>query len=190
MHQVFSVVTKDSNGDEKKREIAILHWTGRENPYYLLHRLGVEYAMSPEGTHLRNTGLTYGELFEYLTPEKLDPHGMQILWPDREAVQLADGRKIVSSYEIQSHLEAQIQEREREYQREKQVKEIAGRYARRLEHLRDTGHPVISTWAPDVIVNRAITWAYLYVRSTGKEDINPVLVWKNYKKGVNGKTYA
>lgn len=136
-------------------------WSTDDNP----HRLGVEYAMSPEGRKLRNVGLTYGELFEHLSPELLAPLGMQIVWPDREAVHLADDRQIVSCYEIQSHLEARARKRQRECQREKRVKETAERYARKLEHLKASAHPAISTWAPDVIVSRAISWAYQFVRN-------------------------
>ena len=163
MHQVFSIATKD--GDEMKREIAILRWNGSENPYHALHKLGVEYAMSPDGAKVRGTGLTFGALFEHLTPEMLAPYGIEIMWPDREAVRLEDGRQIVSCYEIQSHLEARAQERQRTFNWERKLRETSEKFARKLERLKTEGHPVLSTWDASRICGRAISWAYQYTKA-------------------------
>ena len=162
MYQVFSVPSK--NGDEKKREIAILHWEKTKNPYYVLHKLGLEYALSPKGEHLRGTGLSYGELFNYLTPEMLAPYDIEIMWPEREAARLENSRQVVTCFEIWSHLDAQVDNRIQT----QRIQEVAGRYARKLERLKAEQHPVISTWEIDAIVSRAISWAGQCTRIKGQ----------------------
>ena len=158
MYLIFNVAVAP-----EQRETVMLVCPGDKNPYHALHRLGVEYAMSPEGAKVRSTGLTFGELFAHLTPEMLAPYGIEIMWPEREAVKLDDQRQIVSCYEIWSHYEARGRERDRECK----AREAAERYARRLERLKADGHPVICTWDSGRISGRAISWAYQYVRSEG-----------------------
>lgn len=167
MHQVFSVETKD--GDETKSETAILYWVRHANPYHALHKLGVEYALSPAGVKVRCTGLTFAELLNRLTPEMLAPYGLEIIWPEREAVTLGAGRQIVSTYEIQSHLEARERERQRNANRERRTRETAERYARKLERLKADGHPVLSGWDAGRVCNRAVSWACQYVRAGGSD---------------------
>lgn len=167
MHQVFSVETND--GDETKSETAILYWARHANPYHALHKLGVEYALSPAGVKVRGTGLTFAELLNRLTPEALAPYGLEIIWPEREAVTLGAGRQIVSCYEIQSHLEARERERQRTVNRERRTRETAERYARKLERLKAAGHPLLSGWDAGRVCSRAVSWACQYVRAGGPD---------------------
>ena len=165
MYLIFNVSTAP-----QKRETVILVCPDIRNPYHILHKLGVEYAMSPEGVKVRGTGLTFGALFNYLTPEMLAPYGIEIMWPDREAVRLDDERQIVSYYEIQSHLDAKEQERQRTFLWEQKLRETAERYARKLERLKAEQHPVISTWDVSRICMRAVSWAYQYTKVKGSSD--------------------
>lgn len=162
MYLIFNVATAP-----EQRETVMLVCPDGSNPYHALHRLGVEYAMSPEGAKVRGIGLTFGALFEHLTPEALAPYGIEIMWPDREAVRLEDGRQIVSCYEIQSHLEAREQERQRTINWERRLRETSERFARKMERLKADGHPVLSTWDASRICGRSISWAYQHVKAGG-----------------------
>lgn len=161
MYLIFNVAITP-----QQRETVMLVCPDGSNPYHALHKLGVEYAMGPEGAKVRG-GLTFGALFEHLTPEALAPYGIEIMWPDREAVRLEDGRQIVSCYEIQSHLEARDQERQRAINWERRLRETSEKFARKMERLKADGHPVLSTWDASRICGRAISWAYQHAKAGG-----------------------
>ncbi len=161
MYQIFEVTTNIDG--EKRREHVLLTWRDGGDPYQVLHKLGLEYALSPDNIKkYRYTGLPYNEIFSHLTPEMLAPHDMQIVWLDREALPV-DGKQIVNRYELESHVETM----ERDSKREKKMREIAERYANRLERLKAEGHPLLSEWDAGRVSARAISWAYQFVRAGG-----------------------
>lgn len=161
MYLFFSIATSEPG----QRETVMLSCPNNKNPYYILHKLGVEYAMSPEGSKVRDKGLTFETLFNHLTPEMLAPYGMEIRWPDREATPLEEGRQIVSHYEIHSHMETRAQEHRKAAHWQQKLYTAAERYARKLEKLKGEGHPLIATWDSSRISVRSISWAYQCVKA-------------------------
>lgn len=163
MYQIFEV-TSDVDG-KQRRENVLISWRDGNNLAYVLHKLGLEYALSPEGLRkCRNNGVSYSEILTRLTPEMLAPYDMRIIWLDRDSV-CVDNMQLISRYELESYMEAM----ERDIKREAKMREVDERYARRLERLKADGHPLISTWDAGRVSARAISWAYQYVRA-GESD--------------------
>ena len=163
MYQIFEVTS--SIDGRQVRENVVISWQDGGDLIHVLHELGLEYALSPEGLKkCHYDGLTYNELLNRLTPEMLAPYDMRIVWLDREAFRVGD-RQIINRYEVEGHVAA----RERDEKREQKTREVADRYARRMGRLKAAGHPLLSGWDAGKMSARAISWAYQHVRAGGSD---------------------
>ena len=96
----------------------------------VVHNVTVDYCLKNEDRHpCKEDGMSFSEAMEYVTPEMLAPYGMDILWPNREAVWLEDSQKIVSHYEIESYAEVKVQEQHRAFLWERKLRETSERYS-------------------------------------------------------------
>ena len=163
MYRIFEVASTIDG--EQVRENVLITWPDGGDLYGVLHKLGMEYALSPEGLKTcRDNGVTYNEVLSRLTPEMLAPYGAKIIRLDREAIRVED-KQIINRYELESHLEVM----ERDKDRERKMRDIAERYARKFERLKAEGHPLLSDWDAGRVSARAISWAYMSVRSGGPD---------------------
>ena len=161
MYRIFEV-TSTIDG-EQVRENVLITWPDGGDLFRVLHKLGMEYALSPEGLKTcRHKGVSYNEVLSRLPPEMLAPYGAQIIWLDRVAIRVED-KQIINRYELESHLEVIEHDRNRE----RRMRDIAERYARKLDRLKAEGHPLLSEWDTGRVSARAISWAYMFVRAGG-----------------------
>ena len=102
MYRIFEVASTIDG--EQVRENVLITWPDGGDLYGVLHKLGLEYALSPEGLKTcRNNGVTYNEVLSRLTPEMLAPYGAQMIWLDRVVIRVED-KQIINRYELESHL--------------------------------------------------------------------------------------
>ena len=161
MYRIFDIAA------EEQHEQVLMLWPDGSDLFRTLHKLGLEYAMSPEGAAECRDGLTFGTLLKYLTPEMLAPYGIKMLWLSREAIKTYGSTPVVSQYELESYAEARERENIRERNWERRLKETSERFALRLERLKADAHPVVSTWDASRISGRAVSWAYQYIKAGG-----------------------
>lgn len=50
-----------------------------------LHEIGLRYCMSSRGRSLYQDGLTFGRLVENRTKEMMEPYGICVIWPSKDA---------------------------------------------------------------------------------------------------------
>lgn len=157
-------ITRNVNG-EQRREKALLEWQDGDDPKYMLHKLALAVASSPEGQkQFRGTGLSCSEFLSRATNELLADGNMSIKWLDRDAVNL-DDQMLVSRYELESYLElmGSINRCMR------RTCEVSVQYVRRLARLHTEGHPLVSTWDDTRMHDRALSWAWQFVQSEADE---------------------
>ena len=163
MYQIFDV-TSDVNG-EQQHEKMLITYEGGTDLMAILHKLGLEYALTPNGLKKYiKTGLSFNEFLSCLTPEMLEPYYVKIIWLDR-GPSTPDCDMLISRYDLLSHLAA----KERDYECMRKTREVAERYARNLGHLNADGHQLISTWDTPRIAERAASWACQFVRSNDRD---------------------
>lgn len=107
--------------------------------------------------------MTFGELMGSLTPEMLKPYGMTMYRLRDGAKQMDDAAPVVSRCEMELYRELS----DKFVQQLRGIREYGERIAKRLEIQRTQGCPAISTWNPNIILGKALVWAYCYV--TGNE---------------------
>ena len=154
--------------EEPQRDLIILFYPksmGLVEVERALHKIGLDYCMNQNGGSVPTGGLSFDQLMEVITPQMLAPHGMSMIRPYNEVVRLDNAPPVVGSYELETYQEA----RHAGDYNTRWVCEISQQFARRLETQRKNGHPAISTWAPDIISVKAVTWAGQFV-VTGKEN--------------------
>ena len=163
MKQVYEF-TRELDG-EPRLEVVMLLSPNECDFDEVLHRVGMDFCMSPRGRKLHGgaTDLTFGELMGSLTPEMLKPYGVTMYRLRDGAKQMDGAAPVVSAREMGLYQGL----RDGYAQQLRDLREYGERIARRLEAQRRGGHPAISTWDPNIIPGRAIAWAYLYV--TGNE---------------------
>lgn len=163
MNQTIEI-TRNVNG-ELRREKALLEWQDGDDPKYMLHKLALAVATSPEGQkQFRDTGLSCSDFLSRASNELLAEVNMSIRWLDQEAVSL-DDQMLVSRYELESYSELMgyINRCMR------RTREVAVQYIRRLVRLHIKKHPLVSTWDDDQMFERALSWAWQFVQSESIE---------------------
>lgn len=165
MHKIYDI-TYETDG-EQKHEILLIAWTENDlDISYVLHKLGLDYAMSTEGLKkCGNTGLSYNEFLSRLTPEMLEPYKVKMMRLSQMATHMNDDDMLVSLYELKSHLLAE--ERNKECMRT--ARETSKRFARNLGRLKDNRHQLISKWDNARLNEMATSWGHQYAR-TGEQD--------------------
>lgn len=153
--------TRTVNG-EAKQDMVMLFYPKGTDIELTLHKLGLEYCMNRNKGKTPPHGLTFAQLMEYITPEMLDPYGITVLWPNSTAISMDDAPPIINRYEMETYRETINYV----YSRTKKVCKTAEQIAKRLETQRKQGHPAISTWAPDIISVKAVTWADQFVHGS------------------------
>lgn len=153
MHQTFEY-TKLVHGEQQK-ETVMMFYPKTVDIAQVMHTLGLAYCMSPEGTRKCPDELTFAQFMERIKPEILARHQIQLIWPNRDAIQMDEQPPIVSRYELQERRSVRIDERIRLGR----MRDAAERFVRRLERQRANGHPAISTWETDRISGTAVAWA-------------------------------
>lgn len=153
--------TRTVNG-ETKQDLVMLFCQKGTDIDFALHKLGLEYCMSQNGDKAPTDGLTFAQLMDIITPEMLKSYGITALWPNELAIPMDDAPPIIGRYELKTYQKVINYV----YSRTKEVCYIAERIAKRLETQRRQGHPAISTWAPDIISVKAITWADQFVHGS------------------------
>lgn len=146
---------------EPRLEIVTLSSKGERDFDEVLHRVGLEFCMSPQGRKLcKNiSGLSLEQLLDIITPEMLVPDGVTMERLRGCAVQKDNVPPVVSWCEIK--LCREICDRYNQQLRD--MKKYAELIAGHLEAYRLSGHPAISAWAPEIIPSKSISWAYQYV---------------------------
>ena len=159
MYQIFDVTFNIDGG--QRHEKAMITYPVGLNLMYVLHELGLEYAMSPNGMKkYGDTGLSLNEFLKCLTPEMLEPFNATIMWPDRENFCTGD-EMLVSRFEVQSFQGAE----KRADNRVLKAREIAVRYVQKLGRLNGNGHQLVSGWSNARMIERANSWAYQFICS-------------------------
>lgn len=164
MYQGFEF-TRMING-EPKREMVIIFCPDKTNLERALHKLGLEWCLKNQKDGKLYGDLFFPELMEQVTPEMLAPYGISVLWPNRTLISMDNMPPIISRYELETYQEASNSG----YSQAKKICKAAEQLARRLESKRTHGHPAISTWAPDIISTKAVTWADQFVHG-GETDL-------------------
>ena len=152
--------TRQVNG-EPKSEIVILSSKDERDYDEILHRVGLEFCMSAQGRKLYKDipGLSFNRLMDILTPEMLEPYDVTMYFPQDDAEQMDNAPPVVRQCEMELYRELC----DKHHQQLRDIKEYGERIAKRLEALRLSGHPAISTWAPEIIPGKALSWAYQYI---------------------------
>ena len=173
MRRVYEF-TRALNG-ETRLEIVMLLSPKECDIDQILHRVGLEFCISPQGRRLCKgaSELTFEELMSNLTPEMLAPYGVSMYRVRDEAQQMDNAAPVVSRYEMELY-QGITDKHNRQFCA---LRDYGERIAKRLEAQRLRGHPAISTWNPNLIPGRAIAWAYLFI--TGSE--------QNFEKFFNRK---
>lgn len=165
MYQTFEF-TRNVQGEQKK-ETVMMVYPKTVDIAQVMHELGLAYCMSPEGARNCPDELTFAQFMEQITPEMLERHQIRLLWPCKNVIQMDEQPPIISRYELQERRLA----RSDEWTRMRKMRDIAKRFARRLETQRANGHPVISTWGTGRISSTAIAWAVRFFTDQ-EPDIN------------------
>lgn len=150
--------TRMING-ESEQDLIILFYPKDIDLGRTLHKLGLEYCINQNGGRVPIDGLSFDQLMDNITLEMLSPYGMSMIRPNDIAIQADNTAPVIGPYELETYQESI----NNGYYQVKKVCKTAERIARRLESQRRHDHPVVSTWAPDIISTKAIVWADQFV---------------------------
>lgn len=166
MYQIFNVAT-NVNG-EQRREKVMVTYPDNTDMLEVFHKLGMEYALGPDGRKYSDTGLNFNEFLKHLNPEALKPYHMEILWLDRERFNSGE-TMLINRYVIRDHRLTEKRHAEDYRLFAANLRDTTARYIKRLESLKADGHPLISTWDNTRIADRAIIWTWQFLHS-GESD--------------------
>lgn len=144
---------------EPERDMVILFYPKETDLDQVFHKLGLDYCMNSRNRENIHDDLSFAEFMENITQKMLSPYGITMMRPNDIAVQLDNVAPVISRYELETYQEA----RNYGYYQARKVGKTAEQIARRLETQRIHGHLAISTWAPNIISVKAITWAEQFV---------------------------
>ena len=160
LDRIFSF-PRTVNG-ETKQDLVMLSYPKGTDIELMLHKLALAYCMNQNKGKIPSDDLTFAQFMDVITPEMLAPYGITVLWPNELAIPMDGARPIIGRYELETYRDAINYG----YSKTKEVCYIAERIAKRLETQRRQGHPAISTWAPDIISVKAVTWADQFVHGS------------------------